>query len=205
MLVPRIPLWKFEQIRWDEKRILLVLRYIGELGSPLFKADGSIELDLNKIKGRKGRRFCRSTSLILYFHSSLWNFKIFNKGQTGPEQIPGLFSLKCCCWLKKCFRDIAKSAEDVKKMCKRIRKMRRRGRKKARGSRKRGKGQTRKGKKKRAKKTKQEDRKIQKLIKSRERVEIKIVWKRTEVSISNITHQLPWIQRYSFFSVPAIK
>merc|ERR550519_1023492 len=33
-------------------------KYIGELGSLLFKADGSIELDLNKIKGRKGRRFC---------------------------------------------------------------------------------------------------------------------------------------------------
>jgi len=34
-------------------------KYIAQLGRPLFKTDGSIELDLNKIKGRKGRRFCR--------------------------------------------------------------------------------------------------------------------------------------------------
>ena len=49
---------------WDKNSILIVLRYIAQLGSPLFKADGSIELDLNKIKGRKGRRFCRSVKLL---------------------------------------------------------------------------------------------------------------------------------------------
>jgi len=27
-------------------------KYIGQLGSPVFKADGSVELDLKKIKGR---------------------------------------------------------------------------------------------------------------------------------------------------------
>ena len=43
---------------------MIVLRYIAQLGRPLFKADGSIELDLNKIKGRKGRRFCRFVKLL---------------------------------------------------------------------------------------------------------------------------------------------
>jgi len=38
---------------------LHLTKYIGQLGRPLFKADGSIELDLKMMKGRKGRKFCR--------------------------------------------------------------------------------------------------------------------------------------------------
>ena len=49
---------------WDKKSILIVLRYIAQLGRPAFKADGSIELNLNNIKGRTGRRFCRSIKLL---------------------------------------------------------------------------------------------------------------------------------------------
>jgi len=41
-------------------------KYIAQLGRPLFKADGSIELDLNNnIKGRKGRRFCRDLAMSM--------------------------------------------------------------------------------------------------------------------------------------------
>jgi len=38
-------------------------KYIAELGAgPLFKANGKIELGLGKIKGRRGRQFCRDIS-----------------------------------------------------------------------------------------------------------------------------------------------
>ena len=40
---------------------MFFIRYIAELGAgPLFKANGKIELGLGKIKGRRGRQFCRS-------------------------------------------------------------------------------------------------------------------------------------------------
>merc|ERR1712032_913780 len=40
-------------------------KYIAQLGRPVFKADGSIELDLNNIKERKGRRFCRDLAMSM--------------------------------------------------------------------------------------------------------------------------------------------
>ena len=61
-----------------------MLRYVAQLGRPLFKADGSIEVDLSKIKGRKGRRFCRSVKLTIFNHNFSNYFSDFTYvGQTN--------------------------------------------------------------------------------------------------------------------------